>query len=79
MAIATRSPGWTPCSTRYAASERTIVLCTHDLYEAEALASRVGVLHDGRLLAEGPTQELLGSENVLALFRPEGPGDGEAR
>jgi ABC-2 type transport system ATP-binding protein len=59
--------------------ERTIVLCTHDLYEAGALASRVGVLHSGRLLAEGPTQELLGRENVLALFRPEGAGDGEAR
>jgi len=57
--------------------ERTIVLCTHDLHEAEALASRVGVLHAGRLLAEGPTQELLGSENVLALFRPEAASDGE--
>ncbi len=59
--------------------ERTIVLCTHDLYEAEALASRVGVLHDGRLLAEGPTQELLGSENALALFRPGAPGGANAR
>jgi len=59
--------------------ERTVVLCTHDLREAQALASRVGVLHAGRLLAEGPTQELLGSEDVLALFRPDGPGDGAAR
>ena len=58
---------------------RTIVLCTHDLSEAEALASRVGVLHTGRLLAEGPTQELLGSENVLAFFRPDAADDGAAR
>jgi ABC-2 type transport system ATP-binding protein len=58
--------------------ERTIVLCTHDLHEAQALASRVGVLHAGRLLAEGPAQELLGRENVMALFRPNAPGEGEA-
>jgi ABC-2 type transport system ATP-binding protein len=29
----------------------TILLCTHDLDEAEALAERVGILDDGRLLA----------------------------
>jgi ABC-2 type transport system ATP-binding protein len=59
--------------------ERTILLCTHDLLEAEALASRVGVLHAGRLLAEGPTQELLGSENVMAFFHPDAAHDGAAR
>lgn len=59
--------------------ERTIVLCTHDLDEAEALASRVGVLRAGRLIAEGPTQELLGSEDVLALFRPDAAGSRETR
>ncbi len=59
--------------------ERTIVLCTHDLHEAEALASRVGVLHTGRLVTEGPTQELLGSENVMAFFRLDRPEAGAAR
>ena len=29
----------------------TILLCTHDMTEAEALADRVGILHDGVLLA----------------------------
>ncbi len=29
----------------------TILLCTHDMSEAEALADRVGILHGGRLLA----------------------------
>ncbi len=29
----------------------TILLCTHDMAEAEALADRVGILHAGRLLA----------------------------
>jgi ABC-2 type transport system ATP-binding protein len=33
------------------AHDATILLCTHDLAEAEALADRVGILHDGRLLA----------------------------
>jgi ABC-2 type transport system ATP-binding protein len=48
--------------------ERTILLCTHDLAEARALASRVAVLHAGRLVAEGPTEAVLGSGDPLALF-----------
>jgi ABC-2 type transport system ATP-binding protein len=31
--------------------DTTILLCTHDLAEAESLAERVGILHAGRLLA----------------------------
>ena len=34
-----------------AVHDTTILLCTHDLAEAEALAERVGILHRGRLLA----------------------------
>ena len=34
--------------------DTTILLCTHDLAEAEALAERVGILHAGRLLALEP-------------------------
>lgn len=49
--------------------ERTILLCTHDLAEARALASRVAILHAGRLVAEGPTGELLGGPDPLARFR----------
>jgi ABC-2 type transport system ATP-binding protein len=64
---------------RSLSGERTIVLCTHDLLEAKALTSRVGVLHAGRLLAEGPTQELLGRENVMAFFHPDAAHDGAAR
>ena len=33
------------------AHDATIVLCTHDLDEAEVLSERVGILSDGRLLA----------------------------
>jgi ABC-2 type transport system ATP-binding protein len=38
--------------------DATILLTTHDLDEAERLADRIGILHDGRLVAEGTTDEL---------------------
>ncbi len=38
--------------------DATILLTTHDLDEAERLADRVGILHGGRLVAEGTTAEL---------------------
>jgi ABC-2 type transport system ATP-binding protein len=38
--------------------DATILLCTHDLDEAEALADRVGILDDGRLLALEPVADL---------------------
>ncbi|CAG0998141.1 ABC transporter ATP-binding protein NatA [Myxococcaceae bacterium] len=52
--------------------ERTVILCTHDLGEARALASRVAVLRAGRLVAVGPTDEVLGGPDPLALFRASG-------
>jgi ABC-2 type transport system ATP-binding protein len=39
--------------------DTTILLCTHDLAEAESLAERVGILHSGRLLVLEPAPELL--------------------
>jgi ABC-2 type transport system ATP-binding protein len=36
----------------------TILLCTHDLNEAEVLADRVGILHRGELLSLEPVDEL---------------------
>jgi ABC-2 type transport system ATP-binding protein len=40
------------------AHDATIVLTTHDLDEAERLCSRIGLLNDGRLVAEGTVDEL---------------------
>jgi ABC-2 type transport system ATP-binding protein len=40
------------------AHDATILLCTHDLDEAEALADRTGILHRGELIALGTAQEL---------------------
>ena len=39
--------------------DATILLCTHDLAEAEALADRIGVLDRGELLALEPVEDLL--------------------
>jgi ABC-2 type transport system ATP-binding protein len=41
-----------------AANDTTVLLCTHDLEEAGALAERVGILHAGRLLALEPPDQL---------------------
>jgi ABC-2 type transport system ATP-binding protein len=38
--------------------DSTILLCTHDLGEAEALAERVGILDRGELLALEPADDL---------------------
>jgi ABC-2 type transport system ATP-binding protein len=38
--------------------DSTILLCTHDLAEAEALSERVGILDRGRLLALEPADDL---------------------
>jgi ABC-2 type transport system ATP-binding protein len=54
-----------------ASHDATILLCTHDLVEAEALADRVGILDRGRLLALEPADELkrrFGAETLEEAF-----------
>jgi ABC-2 type transport system ATP-binding protein len=54
-----------------AVHDTTILLCTHDLAEAEALAERTGILHEGRLLSLGTTEEILeryGAETLEEAF-----------
>ena len=41
-----------------ATHDTTILLCTHDLAEAESLAERVGILDAGRLVSLGPASEV---------------------
>jgi ABC-2 type transport system ATP-binding protein len=51
--------------------DSTILLCTHDLAEAEALASRIGILDRGRLLALEPADDLrqrYGAETLEEAF-----------
>jgi len=52
---------------------RTLVICTHDLGEARELTDRVAVLYQGRMVRLGPTSEVLGDGDPLALFRGEVP------
>ena len=47
--------------------DATILLCTHDLDEAEALADRIGILDDGRLLALEPVDQLKRRYNADTL------------
>ena len=51
-------------------SERdiTVLLCTHDLQEAEALCDRVIMLDEGRLLADGAPAELTAGGSLEDLF-----------
>jgi ABC-2 type transport system ATP-binding protein len=47
--------------------DATILLCTHDLAEAEVLADRIGVLDRGELLALEPVAELLARYGASTL------------
>ena len=49
------------------AHDSTIVLCTHDMAEAEALSDRVGVLDRGRLLFLEPVDDVLRRYRVGSL------------
>jgi ABC-2 type transport system ATP-binding protein len=51
--------------------DATVLLCTHDLAEAETLADRVGILDAGKLIALAPADELkreYGSETLEDAF-----------
>jgi ABC-2 type transport system ATP-binding protein len=47
--------------------DSTILLCTHDLAEAEALADRVGILDRGELIALAPAAELKATYGAATL------------
>jgi ABC-2 type transport system ATP-binding protein len=38
--------------------QRTIIICTHNLVEAEMLATRIAIIYRGRILTSGSVQEL---------------------
>lgn len=55
---------------------RTILLCTHNLSEAERLCDRVAIVSRGRLVAQGKPRQLLGADRhrtrlKLAEVKPE--------
>ena len=53
---------------------KTVLLTTHYLDEAQALADRVAIVKDGRILAEGPPDDLVaaGARYRVAYRAPDG-------
>lgn len=58
--------------------DATILLCTHDLAEAEVLADRVGILHKGELLVLEPADQLKKRYEVDSLEAAFFAATGEA-
>jgi sodium transport system ATP-binding protein len=46
---------------------KVVLLSTHDMAEATKLADQIGVLHQGRMLAEGAPRELMARTGTLDL------------
>ena len=47
------------------AQEKTIIFSTHILQEVEALADRIAIINDGRIIADGPRKELVRDGRTL--------------
>lgn len=60
---------------RLRSSQRTIVICTHNLIEAEMLADQIAIIYHGRILLKGTIpelrQQLLGAMEYEAKFLGE--------
>jgi ABC-2 type transport system ATP-binding protein len=50
-----------------AAEGRTVVLCSHLLHEVEQVCDAVTIFQRGRVVAQGPTKELIGNRSRLEL------------
>ena len=50
---------------RLKSSQRTIVICSHNLTEVEALADKIAIIYRGRILLQGTLEEL--KKDVLGL------------
>jgi ABC-2 type transport system ATP-binding protein len=62
-----------------AAGGKTVVLTTHYLDEAEALANRAGIIAGGKLIEVAPPRELGGRQNAEAQLRFKRRGTLEGR
>jgi ABC-2 type transport system ATP-binding protein len=58
--------------------DRTLVLCTHDLAEAEQLCDRVVVLEQGRVVVEGSPAELAAAHGVGGVLLEVAPDQTDA-
>ncbi len=53
--------------------DRTIVMVTHDLPYAHEICDRAVIMDDGRIVADGPADEILGDADLLAAHALELP------
>lgn len=60
--------GFHRCARAFVSGGRSIVLSTHLLREAEALATHVGVLHRGALVREGTLDDVRGDGTLHGAF-----------
>ncbi|HEX6141826.1 MAG TPA: urea ABC transporter ATP-binding protein UrtD [Geminicoccaceae bacterium] len=58
----------TAALVRRIAGERTVILVEHDMAFVRDLASRTTVLHEGRVLAEGPIQAVQADPQVIEVY-----------
>ncbi|HUI89754.1 MAG TPA: ABC transporter ATP-binding protein [Anaerolineales bacterium] len=65
---------------RLKSSQRTIVICTHNLFEAETLADMIAIIYRGKILMTGTLEDLkqkvLGTSEFEAQFSTAWNGDG---
>ena len=50
------------------AGARTVVVVEHDMEFVRALATKVTVLHEGTVLAEGPMDQVQANERVIEVY-----------
>ena len=53
---------------RTLAGERTVVVVEHDMEFVRSIARQVTVLHEGRILAEGPMAEIQRDQRVIEVY-----------
>ena len=46
----------------------TIIICTHNLPEAEELADRIAIIRRGQIIAEGTPEEIRQNEDVIKAY-----------
>src|ERR1700730_7541891 len=56
--------------TRIGQGERTVLLSSHLLSEVEQICTRVGVIRKGRMVAEGPIEEIRGGVQLIVRAEP---------
>jgi urea transport system ATP-binding protein len=57
---------------RRIARNHTVLLVEHDMHLVRQIASKVTVMHQGQLLAEGPLAEVVANEQVKAVYLGKG-------